>query len=596
MLLNRLPIRLKLFAMPLVTVVGLAVMVLTAQKGSDTMTTAASELLKQAEGFAASDITLIGKIEHAVSVVQAAPGISDPDQAGAALKDFEATVEALRPLLPSADIAWGDVPSDIDVFLSAGQDVFQVARARGSAAATVALEGAFADAARVISEDFDRHREKEHERSEQTLAQLQTTKEQTQRTLLLDLVIVGVACVALCLIVAQNLAGRMNRLQARMANIAAGELGQDVQGATARDEIGKMARSLQVFRAGLIEKAELEQRSRLREEKERQREALETQERKERFERQQAAFEALEAGLNGLADGQLDVEIAQSFSEEYEAIRRDFNAAVANLRTIVSLISARGEDIRGASSQVSDATDGVAIKVETNAASLDEAATSLDRLTHMVDAASKEARDVADQATQALHESELGVEIVEKTVDAMHQVEAASEKIASIVEVMEGIAYQTNLLALNAGVEAARAGESGRGFAVVASEVRALAHRSSDAARDITTLIAEEHENVKRGVGLVMETGQALGKISGAVGDMNGRMTKMSDAAATQSSSIVEINEAVGTVDQTTQENAALLEQTSAAARMMTNHAEELARAISRFKLSSAGPMAVAAE
>ena len=216
---------------------------------------------------------------------------------------------------------------------------------------------------------------------------------------------------------------------------------------------------------------------------------------------------------------------------------------------------------------------------------MEETAAALDELTSSVRSASTGADAASQIAGEAQSRAEEGGSVARQTVQAMAGIKTSSQEISKITSVIDDIAFQTNLLALNAGVEAARAGEAGRGFAVVATEVRALAQRSSDAAREINELITTSGEQVRQGVDLVDRTGTALSSIVDAVADITDRVSEIATSAREQATGLQEINQAVNELDSVTQQNAAMFEETTAASHALTTEADSLATAIARFRL-----------
>ncbi len=299
---------------------------------------------------------------------------------------------------------------------------------------------------------------------------------------------------------------------------------------------------------------------------------------------QRTVVEALRVGLTRLSDGDLTSPIEAKFSPEYEQLRADFNAAVGNLARAMQEVIDNAEAIDSEAHEISNAAEDLSRRTERQAATLEETAAALDELTSSVNTATAGVTEADRVVKQAQGSAETSGQIVQQAVDAMGKIAESSQKISRIISVIDDIAFQTNLLALNAGVEAARAGEAGRGFAVVASEVRALAQRSSDAAREIDALITTSSEHVRQGVGLVGETGEALEGILAAVIDIANRVSEIAASSREQASGLAEINTAMNQLDQVTQQNAAMFEQTTAASHSLTRGAQALTETTNRFR------------
>lgn len=315
------------------------------------------------------------------------------------------------------------------------------------------------------------------------------------------------------------------------------------------------------------------------------------------LERGQAeVVDALRVGMHHLSEGDMTAEITGTFQPEYEQLRNDFNNAVGRLREAMLGVVDNAESIRGEASDISNAADELSRRTERQAATLEETAAALDELTVSV----RSAADGAEQANQVVSDAKANAEssgaVVKEAVEAMGKIQASSNQISRIISVIDDIAFQTNLLALNAGVEAARAGEAGRGFAVVASEVRALAQRSSDAAKEINDLISESGQHVKRGVDLVGRAGEALGEIFESVSNISTHVSEIAASSNEQSSSLVEINIAVNQLDQVTQQNVAMFEETTAASHALTREAEALSETMSKFKTGAPDSNVVTAD
>ncbi|MHA6345226.1 methyl-accepting chemotaxis protein [Roseivivax sp. CAU 1761] len=300
------------------------------------------------------------------------------------------------------------------------------------------------------------------------------------------------------------------------------------------------------------------------------------------------AIEALRVALGQLRGGDLALRIEEAFGGTYEDLRQDFNATVSNLETALTDIVAGARSISAASGEISGAAEALTRRTEANAATLERTAAALDTITAAVRSTAEGAAE-ADQAVDAARlQAEQSGDVVLQTVAAMDRIAASSDEITTIVKLIDDIAFQTNLLALNAGVEAARAGDAGRGFSVVASEVRALAQRSSEAAREIKTLIAASGSEVKTGVELVGRTGTALQQIVAAVSEIAARVSEISGSAKAQSVNLEEVNGSVCRLDQSTQQVAARLEETNAASEALRKDAVLLVDTLAHFRLNPA--------
>jgi methyl-accepting chemotaxis protein len=295
--------------------------------------------------------------------------------------------------------------------------------------------------------------------------------------------------------------------------------------------------------------------------------------------------EALANGLGSLASGDLTQTLDNHFAPEYERLRGDFNAAIVGLQEVMREILLHAKAIASGSGEIAGASNDLAKRTEQQAASLEQTAAALDEITATVRQTATGSARAQGVAATAKADAEQSTRVVHDAVAAMGEIEGSARQIGQIIGVIDEIAFQTNLLALNAGVEAARAGEAGRGFAVVAQEVRALAQRAADAAKEIKTLISTSMQHVERGVRLVGETGQALGRIQTGVADINASISEIAASAKEQATGLAEVNAAVNQMDQVTQQNAAMVEESTTATQSLSNETNALMQALARFRI-----------
>ncbi|MDC0656416.1 methyl-accepting chemotaxis protein [Leisingera sp. SS27] len=365
-------------------------------------------------------------------------------------------------------------------------------------------------------------------------------------------------------------------LQADLDRLARKEFNFEPANLGATTEIGKLSRAMEKTRAALSEADEKLAK-------------IEAS----RIADRGAAVGKLDDHLSRLSRRDLDCTIEEVFPEDYEQLRQSFNTTVATLRETIEQVMAAASSIHNGATEISTASDDLSSRTESQAATLEETAAALEELTASVKSSADGARGVEQTMQDARGEAEASGEVVRNAVTAMNEIEQSSLKISQIISVIDDIAFQTNLLALNAGVEAARAGEAGKGFAVVASEVRALAQRSADAATEIKALIGDSSKHVKQGVDLVGETGEALTSIVNRVNDISQLVSSIAEGAAEQSTGLTEINTGVGQLDQVTQQNAAMVEEATAAGHMLHSDAGKLAELMAQFKISGAAGVPV---
>ncbi|OYX92835.1 MAG: globin-coupled sensor protein [Caulobacter sp. 35-67-4] len=304
--------------------------------------------------------------------------------------------------------------------------------------------------------------------------------------------------------------------------------------------------------------------------------------------------ESLAEALAHLAQGDLVSRLDDEVKPQFQKLKDDFNSAVGTLEQAMSRVSGVTGNIRAGSDEIGNAADDMSRRTEQQAASLEQTAAALDQITSTVRRSAAGAKQASEVVAGAKTEAERSGVVVDQAVAAMGEIEGSSREIGNIIGVIDEIAFQTNLLALNAGVEAARAGEAGRGFAVVAQEVRALAQRSADAAKEIKTLISSSTLQVSQGVSLVGQTGDALRGIVAKVAEIDTLIVQISASAQEQATGLHQVNTAVNQMDQVTQQNAAMVEQTTAATHSLKDQTAELVNLISAFRVSGSRPVASA--
>lgn len=369
-----------------------------------------------------------------------------------------------------------------------------------------------------------------------------------------------------------------------MKQIADGNGAADVPYTDVKNEIGSMAKALFVLRDNVNERT----RSQAREgEQQRQMEEIRMNgERELRLaaEAQISAIGRLGDALEALANGDLTANV-EELGSEFEKLREDFNRAVTALNDVIQSISKSSDVVNSSAWSIREATGQLAMGTEQQAASLEETASALDEITVTVRNASQKADEARRMVAETKYSAGRSGEIVRSAIDAMGRIEDSSSRISQIIGVIDEIAFQTNLLALNAGVEAARAGEAGRGFAVVAQEVRELAQRSSSAAKEIKDLITSSVQEVEGGVSLVRSTGEALEEIVNLVNQVDEHVDSIASSAREQATALQEVNVAVNGMDQMTQQNAAMVEETTAGSVTLAEEAERLRQLLTRFTL-----------
>ena len=365
---------------------------------------------------------------------------------------------------------------------------------------------------------------------------------------------------------ARSITRPLNALTARMGRLQAGDTAADIPGLARPDELGDMARALGTFRDAAIAKAEAD---RIKAEDDAA---------------QRGVVATLSRHLKAMSDGDLTAQIRERFPVSYEELKRNYNNALDHLRELMAAVTEASLGIRTGSDEIAKAADDLARRTEGNAASLEEASASLSqmegRLVQTADAAGR----TVEETERAVSTVIAGRGTADHAVAAMSRVSDSAQGIDSVIEGLDKIAFQTRVLAMNAAVEAGRAGEAGRGFAVVADLVSALAMRSEEEAKRAREQLTATREDIGTAVGAVQDVDGALAGISGSVEQVLSLVSRMADDNRVQATTIKEIAGAVNDIDRATQQNAAMVEQTSAAARNLATEADGLNRSAARFK------------
>ncbi|GGY94307.1 methyl-accepting chemotaxis protein [Novosphingobium colocasiae] len=375
--------------------------------------------------------------------------------------------------------------------------------------------------------------------------------------------IIAIVSLAIVAIIRNRLSGPLSRLTDAMREMAGGNLDRAVPGRELTDEIGDIARALDAIKAGV--------------------EARTRQQAEEQTRIQGAMVDSLASGLGALKSGKLDCAITTAFPADYERLRVDFNDTVDTLATLMREVASASESVSTGSAEIASAANDLSNRTSSQAAALEESAAAVRELreavTDTAQTAGKARQTARDTEGQAISSGD----IMQQAVGAMEKIADSSRRMQEIVTLIDGIAFQTNLLALNAGVEAARAGEAGKGFAVVATEVRALAQRSAESAREIAGIIKTSGAEVGNGVEMMNATKSALEQIVASTATLAQMIDTIAQSAEDQASAIRQVDQVVGQMDTTTQQNAALVEESTAASRALANEAGRLGKMVARF-------------
>ncbi|MCT4559702.1 MAG: CHASE3 domain-containing protein [Pelagimonas sp.] len=400
------------------------------------------------------------------------------------------------------------------------------------------------------------------------VARNEATSEFTRTAVIVATLIAAVIGGFVALIIGNRIARGVNDINAAMGLLAAGDNNIDIKGMDRRDEIGEMARALDVFRSSLATVQQQEREKAAKEAK-----------------NQNDVVNRLSTGLSGLAAGDLTSRISQAFPDKYEQLRSDFNSAIQRLHEVITHASTTATQVANGAKDIHQATIDLSDRTTSQSATLEQSAASIEEISSSAATTASNVSEAATLGDETKQFADDNRELVMNAISAMDEIKTSSSDIVQIITAIDDIAFQTNILALNAGVEAARAGETGKGFAVVASEVRNLAQHSAEAASEIRKRINESSEQIEKGVSLVNQTGEALKEIASRISSVSQHISEISGGANQQSSGMREVSSGISQLDQVTQQNANMAHHASSVAHDLTRHAEEMSALISQFDL-----------
>ncbi len=472
--------------------------------------------------------------------------------------DLSKSIEEARATMDAADRSLVDIVGEnAKAYRAAVSGVIAAGPTDAAGVAAIMAAGDIVDAS------IEKIREPVIQRAEKIAAQQASLATLIMAVTVAIATLAGLVSFILARVIKRAIGVELGGISAAIARIAHNDFDVEVGHADRKDELGELARSAETLR--------------------------ETSRAKMRSDADMVRMiDLVGQALRRLADGDLTVQLPD-LGEGYAAVRADFNAAILHLHDAMLSVTDSADNIRGGSSEISQASTDLAHRTELHASELASAADAVNAITHAIGSMATSAVDANKGVREAVQEAGQGGEIVRNAITAMTSIEDSTAKIGQIIGVIDNITFQTNLLALNAGVEAARAGQAGSGFAVVANEVRALAQRSAEAAKDIKALIDSSTTEVASGAAMVRQAGAALARISERIDGVTGMVTDISRSSNEQSARLGVTNRTMASMDQVTQQNAAMVEESSAAARNLEQEADALSSLVSRFVLSRFG-------
>lgn len=519
--------------------------------------------------------------------------------------------------LPAEIKAYGIFKQEMATYLALEDKMTDLSRHGEKDKAAALLVGDMVKAYSAMDEQADTFRDANVDAAKQMYLAASKAFDLSLLLNVLVLLFGAVAGIGAMIFVRRGVSRPIQTLTKSMVTLAKGDFSTQVLYLDRHNEIGAMARALEVFKKNGLHVLQMnEQEMHMRQKCDELRDSIGevvaaavTGDFSQRITRDFSfpdlnAFassmnelvESIDTGLGetrrivaALNDGDLTDVMRGQFHGAFAELQSNVNNTMGVLRAIVGEVRSSVDMINSGSGELRFASDDLAKRTEQQAAALEETSSALEEITSTVHQATHRALATSQMVNGAQRSTEESAFVVQDAIAAMGRIEQASDEIGQILSVIDEIAFQTNLLALNAGVEAARAGEAGKGFAVVAQEVRELAQRSAMAAKDIKGLISKSGQEVSAGVRLVTATGDALGKIRDHVVEINAQVQEIANAANEQSHKLQEINSAVGQLDQVTQRNAAMVEETTASTNRLADDAMNLARLIGHFKLDDAG-------